>query len=515
MKPIEIYRPLMVAAAIGATSVVAEAAPKAKSRPNILFAIADDISYPYMSAYGCKTVSTPAFDEVARRGVLFENGYVTSPGSSPSRASILTGKYTWEIEQAGTHGQFFPSHLVTYTDILAQAGYKVGYTGKGWSPGRWTGYRETNPAGPEYNDITTPPPFTGINSYDYFENFKAFMQEREKEDKGEPFCFWYGGKEAHRGYENGSWKKAGKRLEDAVVPGYLPDNEVIRGDIMDFAVEVEWFDSHLGKILRYLEAAGELDNTFIIVTADNGMPFPSSKATCYDAGTHVPMAICMGDKFKRKAPETTPVSSIDFAATILDVTGVAGAEKMTSRSLLPWLEGKRGAKLPAFVAAAREGHAYARYEGKVYPVRDIRIGDWLYVHNFEPDRWPAGDPLTYPAPKKGAKPQEPKLVAGWADIDGSPSKGYLVKNSENPEVKPYFDHAVAKRPEQMLYNLKDDPYCMNNLAQSDKAKCAEMRKALFEKLEETHDSRLVTPEIWDEYAYAESDSRRSFPKPKR
>ena len=118
-----------------------------QKKPNILFAIADDISYPYMSAYGTKCVVTPAFDLVANKGQLFSNAYVTSPGSSPSRASLLTGLYTWQIEEAGTHGSYFPSKYTTYPEILAKNGYHVGYTGKGWSPGNWERDREHNPAG--------------------------------------------------------------------------------------------------------------------------------------------------------------------------------------------------------------------------------------------------------------------------------------------------------------------------------------------------------------------------------
>ena len=104
----------------------------AAERPNILFAISDDQSYPYASAYGCSGVSTPAFDRVAREGVLFENAFVPSPGCSPTRASILTGRYPWQNEHAGTHASSFTNQLTTYPLRFQAAGYHVGYTGKGW-----------------------------------------------------------------------------------------------------------------------------------------------------------------------------------------------------------------------------------------------------------------------------------------------------------------------------------------------------------------------------------------------
>ena len=129
------------------------------SRPNILFVISDDQSYPHASAYGSSLVKTPGFDLVAQNGWLFNNAFVTSPGSSPSRASILTGLYPWQIEEAGTHASSFPVDYKCFPDLLEEAGYYIGYTGKGWGPGNWKiSGRKRNPAGPEYNKMRIHPP---------------------------------------------------------------------------------------------------------------------------------------------------------------------------------------------------------------------------------------------------------------------------------------------------------------------------------------------------------------------
>src|SRR5207248_10574672 len=106
-------------------------------RPNILVAIADDQSFPHTSIMGYKAVNTPAFDRVAREGVLFTSAFAASPGCSPSRAALLTGLHDWQIEQAGTHDSDFPAKYVVYPDLLEKAGYAVGCTGKGWGPGNW------------------------------------------------------------------------------------------------------------------------------------------------------------------------------------------------------------------------------------------------------------------------------------------------------------------------------------------------------------------------------------------
>lgn len=156
-------------------------------RANILLAIADDQSWPHTSLSACRAVRTPAFDRVAQAGVLFANGFAASPGCSPSRASLLTGRHHWMNQQAGTHASSFPAQFDVFPDLLEAAGYVVGYTGKGWGPGNWkVSGRTRNPAGPAYNDRKTRPPFKGISSTDYAANFAEFLRRRPP---GRPFCF--------------------------------------------------------------------------------------------------------------------------------------------------------------------------------------------------------------------------------------------------------------------------------------------------------------------------------------
>jgi len=185
--------------------VIPQLAFSVQKRPNILFVISDDQSYPYTSKYGSEFIDTPAFDFVANNGCLFNNAFVTSPGSSPSRASILTGLYPWQIEEAGTHASSFPIKYTCFPDKLESIGYKVGFTGKGWGPGDWKiSGRKRNPAGEEYNKIKVKPLFSGISNIDYSENFRLFISTRKD---NQPFYFWVGLNEPHRPYEKDVWKK--------------------------------------------------------------------------------------------------------------------------------------------------------------------------------------------------------------------------------------------------------------------------------------------------------------------
>ena len=270
---------------------------KEDSRPNILFVMSDNQSYPHASAYGCEWISTPGFDYIAKEGILFHNVFSASPGCAPSRSSILTGRYPWQNEEAGGHQTLYPAKYVTFTDVLAENGYHVGYTGKGCAPFNWKqGGRQFDPAGPEYNEIRydgaeslvlpegipDPEAFaSNISTVNYTANFQDFLEKRKK---GQPFFFWYGAREPHFPFEKGAGLRSGKKLKDVEVPEFLPDHDTIRMDLLDYAYEIEWFDGHLVKMIDHLKETGELENTIIIVTSDNGMQFPYAIANCYEYG---------------------------------------------------------------------------------------------------------------------------------------------------------------------------------------------------------------------------------------
>ena len=130
----------------------------AAERPNILLAIADDASYPHMGAYGCTWVRTPAFDRVAREGLLFTRAYTPNAKCAPSRACILTGRNSWQLKAACNHIPYFPAEFPTYAEVLGQHGYFVGMTVKGWSPGvaQDAQGQDRLMAGRPFNGRTTP-----------------------------------------------------------------------------------------------------------------------------------------------------------------------------------------------------------------------------------------------------------------------------------------------------------------------------------------------------------------------
>ncbi len=481
-------------------------------RPNILFVISDDQSFPHASAYGSQFVETPAFDRVAEEGVLFTNGFVASPGCSPSRAAMLTGRYPWQIEQAGTHASSFPSKYVVLPDLLEEAGYRVGYTGKGWEPGDWeVSGRDRNPAGPAYQEVRLDSPHQYMSNIDYAGNFEAFLDEGPDNT---PFYFWLGTSEPHRAYEQGIGLEAGKRLEDVDVPSYLPDTPEVRSDLLDYAVEIEWFDHHLEEALSLLEKRGELDNTLIIVTSDNGMPFPRAKANLYEDGIHVPLAIRWGREVTGGRVVDDMISLIDLTPTILEAAGVEPEldYPFSGSSILEILtSGKDGIVDPSRDAAysGRERHSYSRWNNHTYPQRAIRTQQYLYIRNFTPERWPAG------TPRRIDDGELTPMHVGYHDIDAAPSLDVMTENADDPYFNRYLYLSVGKRPAEELYDIRKDPGCITNLALDPAYETVtrSLRNRLQDFLETTEEPRVTGEgEIWESYPRLRGPMRE-FPPP--
>ncbi|WP_461055417.1 sulfatase family protein [Spirosoma arcticum] len=433
--------------------------PTADTRPNVLFIIADDWGFPHAGVYGDPVVKTPHFDKLAREGVLFTDAHCTAPSCSPSRAAILTGRYPHTLREGANLWGTLPNEFATFPQVLKQAGYETGSFSKGWGPGDFTagGYTH-NPAGPETKD------YRGF--------FKGLPAEK-------PFCFWLGTYDPHRPYEVGSGRKAGFDPAKVNIPPFLPDAPIVREDITDYYAEVQRFDAMIGDAVQLLDSLGRLDNTLIIVTSDNGMPFPRSKARMYDAGTRIPLAIYWKGKIKPARPTAELVNLIDVAPTVFAALNVAPPSEMHGLNLWPLLTGKTSRTQPA-IFLERERHANARLGNLSYPSRAIRTNEFLYVANLRPDRYPAGD---------GDYENSQGI---YNDVDTGPTKTWLLAHRNETAVKLLFDLATAKMPAEELYDLKKDPFQMVNVATDKKYATIRQRfgQQLANWMKQTNDPRL-------------------------
>lgn len=466
-------------------------------KPNILLVISDDQSYPFASAYGDESIRTPAFDRIAGEGILFTQAFAASPGCSPSRAALLTGLNCWQLRQAGTHASSFPREFTTLPDLLEQAGYFAGYTGKGWGPGNFKASgRERNPAGPNYSGRQLKAPGE-ISKTDYVANFSDFLEEKPDD---QPFFFWLGTHEPHRRFRKGAGKASGMSPEKVKVPAFLPDTDSVRSDLLDYGFEIQWFDRQLANAISLLEQRGELDNTIVVVTSDNGMPFPRAKANVYEYGIHVPLAVRWGEQIKGGRRSDDLVNLIDLFATFLDLAGAPyPSYKVASRSLISVFSGTGNGVADSSrtaVFASRERHSSSRWNNLGYPQRCIRTRDYLYIRNYKPERWPAGTPPRF------------------HDIDEA-SERFLIRHGDDPRYSELFHLATGKRPAEELYKITSDPACLHNLAGEARydSVLVSLRGRLGAYLMETLDPRVTgSGEVFESYPRLVGEMR-SFPPP--
>jgi uncharacterized sulfatase len=463
-------------------------------RPNILFCISDDQTWLHTSIGGDPVIKTPHFDRIAREGLLFTNSFTACPSCSPSRASILTGQNFWRLEEGGLLFGRLKKKFPIYTKLLEEAGYVVGMTGKGYIPANQSfDYTWKNPFGKSWDKLLAQRPPKGISNVDYAGGFEEFMKAR---DKSKPFCFWYGCWEPHRsyGYENGA--RSGMTPGKARTPPFLPDVAVVRNDVCDYLFEIQWFDQHLGRMLKTLELSGEIDNTIVVVTSDNGMPFPRAKATAYNYGVHMPLAIRWPSGINKPGRVIEDfVNHIDFAPTFLEAAGLKAPSGMTGRSLMNLFKSRKSGLVdPArtMTVTGLERHVWSRTDGKTYPRRVIHTKDFVYIRNYEPDRWPMGGPY-FVASHQGT----------YGDIDAGPTKSYMMKHKDDEDVKELFDKSFSKLDAEELYAIDKDPAQMNNLA--DDPRYTQMKKNLKKQMEDylkkTNDPRVHGKSPWDEYPF--------------
>lgn len=437
--------------------------PQRDERPNILILMADDWNWPHSAGVSDPNIETPTFDRVAEEGVLFRNAFVASPSCTPSRAALLTGMHPWQLETGVHLWGALPSKFEVFTDLLESAGYYVGYSGKGWGPGVLEECgREHNPAGKIVVLTGSPRAWDSPEKVESIEQFFAGRPD------GKPFCFWFNTSEPHRPYEWESGVRSGMNLDSVVVPPFLPDTKATRTDLADYYYEVERFDTEAGKVIQFLEETGDLDNTIVVMTGDNGMPFPRAKMTLYDLGTRVPLAIRWPEKVNGGRVVDELVSLASLAPTFLEAAGIDPPAAMNSRSVLDILLSEESGQVDPSrdrVFSSLEIHC-----GR-YPMRAIRTDEYLYIRNYEPER-PINLCSDYWESENGHSPT-------WLAVKALPHDGEM------------HQRIVGTRPAEELYDVKNDPYQLQNLAEDEDyaAVKEKLSSELGEELKRTGDPR--------------------------
>jgi N-sulfoglucosamine sulfohydrolase len=492
-------------------------------RPNILFAFADDWGR-HASAYARidqpgtvnDLLHTPQFDRVAQEGVLFRSAFVSSPSCTPCRSALLSGQHFWRTGRGAIlRGAIWDESIPSFALLLKDAGYHLGKSYKVWSPGHpvdapFGGQAHAyEAAGRRMNQfsqnvtrlIDEGKPVAAAKAEILEEvrlNFEAFLADREA---GQPFLYWFGPVNVHRKWIQGSGKALWGLDPDLLkgkMPPYLPDVPEVREDLADYFGEIIAFDAALGLLLDQLEAIGELDNTIVVVSGDHGAPgFPHGKCNLYDFGSAVPLAVRWGDAQGGRVLDDL-VSLTDLAPTFLEAAGLTPPEVMTGRSLVGLLKSDRsGIVDPSWDAVfiGRERHVENARDGFLpYPQRAIRTQEHLYIINFNPDRWPLGEPyrLDGPNPPTFEQVREETRVT-LPDEDAGPTKAWLVSMRNHPSWETHFNWVYGRRPREELYDLRRDPHQERNVA-ADPAYAltrTQLEKRLLAELQRTGDPRVI------------------------
>lgn len=472
------------------------------AKPNILFLFADDLGR-YASAYADPKqpsvndiIKTPVFDRIANEGALFTNAFVSAPSCTPCRGSVYTGRHFF---RNGSSSQLHMpwdyrsipdpfEKVVGMPMTLKKAGYHIGYSYKWHTKAALMGKgaafmkhgKKMNGYSFEVGGAKDKKAKQEELMNEVRGNFSDFLAKRKK---GQPFFYLFNPTNPHRKWLKGSGKSIWGLEPDELkgkMPPFLPDTHIIREDFADYLGEAMAFDAACGELLKMVAEMGEMDNTLVCISGYHGIPgYPRGKCNVNDFGSRVLLAMRLPSAIEKETKVDTPVSLVELAPTFLAVAGKESPDDPNGQDLIAAMDGKQDFRSWALIG--KERHVHVGQEGFLpYPIRALRTQDHLYVINFKPDRWPAGQPNKI---TDDFTPSFNELAndtyMGFADMDAGPTKAWLVINRKEENAKA-AQFAWGKRPMYELYDLKNDIHQINNLA--GKPEYAAIQKQLHEQL---------------------------------
>lgn len=331
-------------------------------QPNIILIIADDLNWDDLGAYGNTHIRTPHIDRLAAEGLRFDNVFLTASSCSPSRISILTGRYPHNTGAAELHTQA-PAHLRYFPEVLKESGYFTALAGK-WHEGPYTSRA--------YDTLLVNKEANGEGGEAQWLSLLGSVPD----DK--PFFFWLASYDAHRNWSADSAFEKPYRPDGVAVPEILVDDADTRRDLASYYNEISRLDEHVGKLVDLLERKGQLDHTVIIFTADNPRAFPGNKTRLNDRGIKTPFIVRWpGGIQKAGLTVEALISSIDIAPTVLQAAGIPGEKGFQGESFFE-LFSKPKQSFRKYVFAEHNWHDYEAYE------RAVRSEDYLYIANARP-----------------------------------------------------------------------------------------------------------------------------------
>lgn len=412
-------------------------------QPNILWLVAEDLS-PVIPPFGDSTIQTPNLSRLALEGVCYDNVYSPSPVCSPSRAALATGMYPTHI--GANHMRTGPWFA---TDIPQSVidGYKS-------KPVDFEHYEALPPAGVRmFSEYLREQGYYCTNNAKQDYQFRCSTTAWDQNGRaghwknrqpGQPFFSIFNYNVTH---ESQIWARAKDSLwvkEDleVPVPPYLPDTEIGRQDIRQMYSNIKQMDHQIGEMLKELEASGELEKTIIVWYTDHGGPLPRQKRLLYDSGLRVPMIIRFPNKLFAGQRDDRFISFIDFGPTALSMAGIEPPNFLDGKAFLGKYQRKTE---PQNIYAAAD-----RFDETYDCNRAVRDKQFKYIKYYKPKK---------------------SMFLRVAYREQQPIMRELYRLRDEGKLTP--EQALwfrPTKPEEELFDVKNDPYELNNLANNPKYK---------------------------------------------
>lgn len=434
--------------------------------PNIVLFIADDVSWDDFGCYGNEQVETPNIDRLAENGLKFTNFYLTASSCSPSRNSIITGRYPHNTGAAELHTEP-PIDMLSFPELLRKNNYYSVQAGK---------FHMGEYAKRGFDIVYEKLAENGDGGE------AMWVKSISERPKDKPFFMWFAAYDAHR--EWGPNEFSGTHVPDELVPPfYLNNGAGTRSDLGKYYDEIKRFDYYIGEVTKELAAQNVLDNTMIIVMSDNGRPFPHSKTRVNDRGMKTPFIIHWPNAVKDKGNICTSlVSAVDIAPTIMTLAGIDAPEQFQGYGFEKLIT-EPGSKFRNYVFAEHNWHDYEAHE------RMVRNEDFMYILN--------------------SRPLFPQM--GPADAIGSPSFKELEALKDNGKLTAVqADVFMVPRPNEELYDCQRDTLQLLNVSSVPEyeAPLQDLRGVLSKWMRETGDdvpANLTKDWYLREPGYIETD----------
>ncbi|QDT65349.1 sulfatase family protein [Calycomorphotria hydatis] len=461
------------------------------SRPNIILLIADDMNWDDCGVYGHPSIRTPHIDRLAEQGMRFEQAFVTASSCSPSRASIITGRYPHATDAEQLHWPV-PADQVTFVEKLKDAGYWTAAAGK-WhlGPALENRFDEVRPADTSgfqlpSNDADPGSMKAAKDKASGCEEWIPVLKDRPQD---QPFFCWFAALDPHRDYDTDIIDNP-HQPSDVRLPPYHPDVPDVRKDYTQYYDEITRLDDYVGKVMHELEEQGVAENTLIIFFSDNGRPFPRDKTTLYDGGIRTPFILHWPAKIKAGQVCEELVSTVDIAPTCLEVAGLQSLKTFQGKSFAGLIDDP-ATQFRNYIYAEDHWHDFEDH------ARAVRSQRYKYIRNDYPDL-----------------PNTPS-----ADAGRSLTFQAMLKLKENGQLNEHqLACFVTPRPTIEFYDLKNDPFELQNLADNPKyAKAIAEHAAALEGIAKQTGDKLPkqrTPDEFDRIT-GKPTSARIRPRPSK